>query len=84
MAEPKLPRITLNGGEHTLPTGATVTDLVQELTGCRLGSNGQAADGKRLGVAVVRNAAVVPRSQWAGTTLISGDDVEIVTAAQGG
>jgi sulfur carrier protein len=84
MAEPTLPRITLNGGAHTLPTGGTVTDLVQELTGCRLGSDGQAADGKRLGVAVVRNAAVVPRSQWAATTLISGDDVEIVTAAQGG
>ena len=84
MDEPKLSRINLNGGAHALPAGGTVTDLVQELTGFRLRPDGQAADGKRLGVAVVRNAAVVPRSQWAGTTLISGDDVEIVTAAQGG
>lgn len=84
MAEPKLPRITLNGGARALTAGGTVTDLVQEVSGCRLGSDGQAADGKRLGVAVVRNGAVVPRSQWAGTTLTPGDDVEIVTAAQGG
>ena len=84
MADTERPRITLNGDAHTLPAEGTVTDLVQELTGCRLGSDGKAADGKRLGVAVVRNSAVVPRSQWAGTTLTPGDDVEIVTAAQGG
>jgi sulfur carrier protein len=27
---------------------------------------------------------VVPRSQWAATALTPGDDIEIVTAVQGG
>jgi sulfur carrier protein len=64
--------------------GETITDLVEEVTGRRVGHDGRATDGKGLGVAVARNAAIVPRSQWAGTTLIPGDDFEIVTAVQGG
>ncbi len=46
--------------------------------------NGQAADGRKLGVAVARNSEVVPRSQWYVTALADGDDVELVTAVQGG
>ena len=37
-----------------------------------------------VGVAVARNAEVVPRSQWHATALAEGDDVELVTAVQGG
>jgi sulfur carrier protein len=33
---------------------------------------------------VARNAEVVPRSQWHGTALADGDDIELVTAVQGG
>jgi sulfur carrier protein len=35
-------------------------------------------------VAVARNSEVVPRSQWYVTALAEGDDVELVTAVQGG
>ena len=84
MAETPLAGITLNGAARAFTDGETVTDLVGEVTGRRIAANGQAADGKRLGVAVARNADVVPRSQWATTALAPGDDFEIVTAMQGG
>lgn len=76
--------ITLNGTDHTVPEGASVSTLVSQVTGRTLAPNGQSADGRKLGVAVARNAAVVPRSQWHGTALADGDDVELVTAVQGG
>ena len=76
--------ITLNGTVHTLPDGASVGTLVSTVTGRPLAPNGQSADGGKLGVAVARNAEVVPRSQWHGTALADGDDVELVTAVQGG
>ena len=76
--------ITLNGKPHTLGAEASVTTLVSKITGRELGSNGQAADGKSVGVAVARNAEVVPRSQWHATALTEGDDIELVTAVQGG
>ena len=76
--------IRLNGTEHALPDGASVSTLVSQVTGRPLAPNGQSADGRKLGVAVARNAALVPRSQWHGTALADGDDVELVTAVQGG
>ena len=76
--------ITLNGSGHPLPDGASVSTLVSDVTGRTLAPNGQAADGRKLGVAVARNAEVVPRSQWHGTALADGDDIELVTAVQGG
>ncbi|TPV52102.1 sulfur carrier protein ThiS [Pseudarthrobacter phenanthrenivorans] len=76
--------ITLNGTGHTVPDGASITMLVSEVTGRDLAADGQAVDGRRLGVAVARNATVVPRSMWFATALAEGDDVELVTAVQGG
>ncbi|MDQ0849463.1 sulfur carrier protein [Arthrobacter sp. B3I9] len=76
--------IKLNGVEHTVPDGASVSTLVTQVTGRTLAPNGQSADGGRLGIAVARNAGVVPRSQWHGTALADGDDIELVTAVQGG
>ena len=76
--------IKLNGVDHTVPDGASVSTLVSQVTGRALAPNGQSTDGKRLGIAVARNAGVVPRSQWHGTALADGDDVELVTAVQGG
>lgn len=76
--------ITLNGESHALDAGTSLSVLVTRLTGRPLASDGKATDGRKLGVAVARNAAVVPRSQWAATALAEGDDVEIVTAVQGG
>jgi sulfur carrier protein len=76
--------ITLNGIEQEVSEGASVTSLVSQVTGRQLAASGQAADGQRLGVAVARNAAVVPRSQWHSTVLADGDEIELVTAVQGG
>lgn len=75
--------ITVNG----TPSDTAAADLLQliaEITGRALQPTGQPADGKRLGVAVAVNSTVVPRSQWSGRTLSDGDDVELVTAVQGG
>jgi sulfur carrier protein len=77
-------KIRLNGLEHAVPDGASVSTLVSQVTGRALAPNGQSADGRKLGIAVARNAGVVPRSQWHGTALAEGDDIELVTAVQGG
>ena len=76
--------ITLNGTQHAVADGASITTLVSQVTGRTLAANGQATDGQKLGVAVAHNAEVVPRSQWYGTALADGDEVELVTAVQGG
>jgi len=76
--------IKLNGTVHAVDDGASVTTLISQVTGRNLAPNGQAADGQKLGVAVARNSEVVPRSQWFVTALAEGDDVELVTAVQGG
>ncbi|MBT2594292.1 sulfur carrier protein ThiS [Arthrobacter sp. ISL-72] len=76
--------IKLNGAVHAVSDGASVTTLVSQVTGRNLAPNGQTADGQKLGVAVARNSEVVPRSQWYVTALAEGDDVELVTAVQGG
>ncbi|WP_026555577.1 sulfur carrier protein ThiS [Arthrobacter sp. 35W] len=75
---------TLNGAAHPLAEPRTVAELVSDVTGRRIGANGVPEDGGRLGVAVARNADIVPRSQWNATIVAAGDDVEIVTAVQGG
>lgn len=76
--------INLNGETHPLAGGTTVADLVTTVTGRAITPTGAPADGGRLGVAVALNADIVPRSQWALTMLENNDDVEIVTAVQGG
>ncbi|MDP5227158.1 MULTISPECIES: sulfur carrier protein ThiS [Arthrobacter] len=76
--------ITVNGERRALTPGATVSTLVAQVTGREVLANGQAADGRRLGMAVARNSTVIPRSLWAGTELSDGDELELVTAVQGG
>lgn len=39
---------------------------------------------QRRGIAVAKNMAVVPRSQWDVELVIDGDEIEIVRATQGG
>lgn len=84
MTENQPAGITLNGSARALADHETITHLIVELTGRAIDADGRATDGGRLGVAVARNSGVVPRSLWAATTLTAGDDIEIVTAAQGG
>jgi sulfur carrier protein len=76
--------IKLNGSDHLVPDDASVSTLVSAITGRILDPRGQAADGGKLGVAVARNSEVVPRSQWSATALAAGDELELVTAVQGG
>ncbi len=65
--------ISVNGKPRPLAGGvATVTDLLREM---RL-------EGKR--IAVERNGAIVPRSQYADCRLAAGDKLEIVGAVGGG
>lgn len=76
--------ITLNGSRQSVADDASITSLVSQVTGRPLAANGQATDGQKLGVAVAHNSEVVPRSQWFVTALAEGDEVELVTAVQGG
>ncbi|MCU1517980.1 MAG: thiamine biosynthesis protein ThiS [Pseudarthrobacter sp.] len=76
--------ITLNGSQHNVSDDASISTLVSQVTGRPLAANGQAVDGQKLGMAVAHNSEVVPRSQWFATALAAGDDVELVTAVQGG
>ena len=84
MSETRSAEITVNGSARLLQRDETITDLIAEITGRPIAIDGRATDGRRLGVAVARNAEVVPRSRWADTPLKPGDDIEIVTAVQGG
>ena len=65
-------QVKLNGEPRELPDGATVAGAVAELTNLARG------------VAAAVNGDVVPRRSWAATRLRDGDQVEVVTAVQGG
>ncbi|MGS2613722.1 sulfur carrier protein ThiS [Micromonospora sp. LZ34] len=64
--------LTVNGAGRTVPGGATVAELVREVTP------------EQRGVAVAVNGEVVPRAGWPATVLRDGDRVEVLSAAQGG
>ncbi|MGH3255178.1 MAG: sulfur carrier protein ThiS [Streptosporangiaceae bacterium] len=64
--------VKLNGEPRELPDGTTVAQAVAELTA--LGT----------GIAVAVNGDVIPRGSWIATPLGAGDQVEVVTAVQGG
>lgn len=76
--------ITLNGTARAVPEDTTVVTLVAETVGRPLGPDGHPLDGGRLGVAVAVDAAVLPRSRWHRTAVAPGQDIEIITAVQGG
>jgi len=64
--------VRLNGEPRELPEGTTMAQAVAELTPLSTG------------VAAAVNGDVVPRGSWAATLLRDGDQVEVVTAVQGG
>ncbi|HET7415343.1 MAG TPA: sulfur carrier protein ThiS [Arthrobacter sp.] len=76
--------ITVNGRHRAAAGTLLLRQLVAEVTGRELSDTGQPADGRRLGVAVAHNSEVVPRGHWSAVEIKDGDDVEIVTAVQGG
>ena len=65
-------QVRLNGEPRKLPDGSTMAQAVAELTVTATG------------VAAAINGDVVPRGSWAATLLRDGDQVEVVTAVQGG
>jgi len=65
-------QVKLNGEPRELPDGARLAQAVAELT---------VPAG---GVAAAVNGDVVPRGSWDTTPLSDGDQVEVVTAVQGG
>ena len=65
-------KMTVNGEPREAPAGATVAQVVATVTG------------QPSGVAAAVNGEVVPRRAWPATTLQDGDQVEVVTAVQGG
>ena len=69
-------RLTVNGEPRGVPDGATVEAVVASVTGRATGQAG--------GIAAAVNGEVVPRGAWAGSLLRDGDQVEVVTAVQGG
>ena len=64
--------VRVNGEARTLPTGATIADLLREL------------ELDRGRIAVEHNRRVVPRAEHAAALLNHGDAVEIVTFVGGG
>ena len=66
--------LLVNGEPFETEPGTTVADLVAELL---------AGDDAK-GVAVSLDRCVVPRSEWASTSLHPGCLVEVVSAAAGG
>lgn len=65
-------QITLNGSPFTLNENITVAELVTQL----------AIDTKQ--VAVEKNREIVPKSTYAKTSIMEGDEVEIVSFIGGG
>ena len=65
-------QVKLNGEPRELPDGSTIAQAVAALT--------EAPSG----VAAAVNGDVVPRGSWDFTVLRDGDQVEVVTAVQGG
>ena len=64
--------IIINGELRQFAPGLTVATLIEQL----------GYSGKR--IAIERNGEIVPKSQHATTTLLSGDQLEIVVAVGGG
>ncbi|MFD0314413.1 sulfur carrier protein ThiS [Streptomyces flavalbus] len=64
--------ISVNGEPRSVAPGTALDVLVRTLTAAPSG------------VAAAVNETVVPRAQWATTSLTDGDRVEVLTAVQGG
>jgi thiamine biosynthesis protein ThiS len=64
--------VTVNGRAREVDAGTTLATVVESVTPVAQG------------VAVAVNDAVVPRRDWVRTVLAEADQVEILTAVQGG
>lgn len=66
--------VTINGENQTIAPGASILDIVENLCGTPVPT----------GVAVALNSMVIPRKNWADTTLEEDDALEILWASSGG
>lgn len=66
--------VILNGADHDVEPGVSVKDLFASLR----------PDLPNKGIAVAVNGEVVPRSQWDSRGLDDHDQVQVVSAVQGG
>ena len=64
--------ITINGQPREVAPGTTVEQVIRQVTA------------QETGIAAALNGEVVPRRAWPATRLADRDQVEIVTAVQGG
>ena len=62
----------VNGERRELPSEITLDAVVRTLTE------------RPTGVAAAVNGDVVPRHAWAKTRIVDGDEVDVLTAVQGG
>jgi sulfur carrier protein len=67
-------KVLLNGEPRDLRDGATVVDAV----------DASGAPESHDGVAVAVDGEVVPRGRWSEEQLVEGQQVEVLTAVQGG
>jgi len=65
-------QVTINGRPHQLAVGVSLAQAVALLTSAPSG------------VAAAVNGSVVRRAAWDATALGEGDEVEVLTAVQGG
>lgn len=65
-------KVTVNGEPREIPADTSVARLIRQVTD------------QQTGIAVAVNGEVVPRRGWPATALADGDQVEVVTAVQGG
>jgi sulfur carrier protein len=73
MTGTEVAEVTVNGVAHTITGAATIELLVARLMGPA-----------RAGLAVAVNGEVLSRECWSERLLADGDDIEILTAFQGG
>ncbi len=67
--------VTLNGESAEIAPDSTIADVLRE-------RGLDPSDPK--GIAVAVNEEVVPKSTWGATHISAGDNVEVITARQGG
>ena len=67
-------KLSINGQERDLPPIGTLAELLRAID----------LDPEVPGIAVARNGQVIPRRDYAGTSVAEGDRIEVVRAVQGG
>ena len=74
MSTATLVSITVNGEARDVPLGLALPDLLRLLD----------LDPEQPGIAVAHNGTVRRRADWPATPVEAGDEIEIITATQGG